>query len=336
MRQALARAGDIPPAISLGAYTGRIGIVLSGVYIGRLFVDEGLIEQSLALLEPLEELAAETPEFDLLSGRAGAIVVLLILRELTGEPRLLGLAKQFGDDLLQRAEKTSTGYSWASPSFSTSGNLAGFSHGAAGAGFALLELFSATADNRYRVGTEEAFNYERHLFDAEAQNWPDLREHSGAWDEGGRRAFATLWCHGAPGIALSRLRAVELFGDETCRAEAIAALETTHRDVRSTLPTRLGNYSLCHGLAGNAEVLLYAREVLGPTSDRYRELAIEVANDGVRSFGSPGLPWPCGTFEGETAGLFLGLAGIGLFYLRLHNTAIPSVLILRRESFSKA
>jgi lantibiotic modifying enzyme len=39
-------------------------------------------------------------------------------------------------------------------------------------------------------------------------------------------------------------------------------------------------------------------------------------------------PWPCGTFEGETTSLFLGLAGIGLFYLRLDDPAVDSVLLV--------
>jgi hypothetical protein len=32
----------------------------------------------------------------------------------------------------------------------------------------------------------------------------------------------------------------------------------------------------------------------------------------------------------------LGLAGIGYFYLRLHDPAIPSMLLLHRESLAEA
>ena len=64
------------------------------------------------------------------------------------------------------------------------------------------------------------------------------------------------------------------------------------------------------------------------------ESFIEVANAGIETYAERGLSWPCGAGGGETPSLMLGLAGIGLFYLRLRDQAMPSALILRREDFS--
>ena len=87
-----------------------------------------------------------------------------------------------------------------------------------------------------------AFAYERAHFDASEGNWPDLRDEPGGTRRGQR--YMTAWCHGAPGIALSRLRAYELLGDETCKDEAITALQTTRKWIETTLASGLSNYSL--------------------------------------------------------------------------------------------
>ena len=92
-----------------------------------------------------------------------------------------------------------------------------------------------------------------------------------------------------------------------------------------------GNFSLCHGLAGNSESLLYAYETLGPDFGDLRTASLVVAQAGLDRFASTGAPWPCGTQSMESPGLMLGLAGIGHFYLRLHDPPIRSILILHEE-----
>jgi lantibiotic modifying enzyme len=332
LRQALSRTEHTHPPESLGLYSGRVGIALTTAYVGRLLAEDELVDQATRLLAPIQAAAGDFAEFDLMSGRAGALVGLLIMSDLLDEGRYLDIAVQLGDVLLNSAETAGGGYSWSSPSFKSSGNLTGFSHGTAGVAFALLELFVATGDDRYRAAADEAFAYERQLFDPTEKNWPDLRHDDSSGGAPGTKVFSTLWCHGAPGIALSRLRAVQLLDDDTSRAEAAAAIDTTRTAVSAALLGRQGNYSLCHGLAGNAEVLLQAQQVLGSGWESCRELALEVAEEGAKTYAAPDRPWPCGTFEGETAGLFLGLAGIGLFYLRNHDPTIPSVLMLQRET----
>lgn len=199
-------------------------------------------------------------------------------------------------------------------------------------GYALLELGHATDDSEYRRAAEQAFRYERYWFDAAVGNWPDFRERLAP---GKRRplSFATYWCHGAPGIALSRLRAYEVLHDERCKDEATAALQTTREKTESTLRSGIGNFSLCHGLTGNAEVLLYGNQVLGKEWAGESTLALDVSSEGIETYAGRGLPWPCGTGFGETPNLMLGLAGIGYFYLRLSEPTVPSVLMLRSEDF---
>ncbi len=57
-----------------------------------------------------------------------------------------------------------------------------------------------------------------------------------------------------------------------------------------------------------------------------RETAEYIAETGIGSFATRHDSWPCGTMGGQTPNLMLGLAGIGLFYLRFYNPDIPSIL----------
>ena len=89
-----------------------------------------------------------------------------------------------------------------------------------------------------------------------------------------------------------------------------------------------GNYSLCHGSSGNSDLLILADDLVPGSGDR--PLAESVGRQGIEVFEQTGSPWPCGVQDaGETPNLLLGLAGIGYFYLRLHDSRrVPSVLVL--------
>ncbi len=330
VRHALSRADALRQSGRFGLYTGGFGIAYAAARVGTVLGEEELRLCAVKLLQHHMYSGGDDREFDIISGRAGAIATLLALRDVSGDPWLLDFARQLGDELLHAATVSRNGYSWASPDIPSRHNLTGFAHGAAGIGYALLELYSATDDARYRAAAEGAFSYESHWFDAEAGNWPDFRDEAGYEQRGRKRplSFATVWCHGAPGIALSRLRAYEILGDELYKREAVAALRATRRVIETWLWSGHENYSLCHGLAGNADVLLSGYRMLGEEAAADAMLARQTGCAGVESYAVRGQPWYCGTDASETPGLMLGLAGIGYFYLRLHNPNLPSVLIL--------
>lgn len=334
--QALSHVDVLPGPARPSLFAGWIGIALVAARLGKILQDENLLHAAVKIVQRCDREKPDNWEFDLFYGKAGMIVGLLILRELLDEPRLLDLCGPLARKLLSKGNKSKAGYSWPSSAMPASRNLTGFSHGAAGVGYALLELFHVTGDSKYRKAAKAAFAYERRWYDAGQQNWPDLREEPGQ-PRPSRKAlpFATAWCHGAPGIALSRLRAYEILRDDACQAESFAALETTRRAVVSWLHSPNANYSLCHGLAGNAEVLRCGSAVLGPAASQACKAALDVAAKGIESFGRDDHPWPCGTPAGENPSLMLGLAGIGYFYLRLAVPSVPSILILCREEFSR-
>lgn len=212
------------------------------------------------------------------------MVALCLAHRRTGEQALADAAAKAGDTLLTTAARSSTGWSWSSPGLRNRHDLTGLSHGTAGVAVALTDLHLLTGEPRYAKAARQALRHESHWFDREEGNWPDFREHPGR-----ARTFATLWCHGAPGIALSRLFCHEHLGDPGLADDARVALATTERATALMLDAG-GNFSLCHGLAGNAECLLG-----GPSP-----IPAEVAAHGASRYARTGIPWPCGTHTTET------------------------------------
>jgi lantibiotic modifying enzyme len=332
LNQAWSKLNDIAPVGRAGFYSGWLGAAYTRLAVAEIPGLQAAGEPELKLIESLAGSDLNQVGLDVISGSAGAIPVLLELHRRFSKDWLLDFALRHGEHLLSTGRKRDEGRSWKTLDISTRDDLTGFSHGASGIAWALLELFRATGDQRWRDPAEEGFRYERRWFDSREGNWADLRNfNESPPSSNAPPACSMAWCHGAPGIALSRLRAWEILRDETYRREAEAALATTTKSLDAQSPSAPGNFSLCHGHAGNAESLLRASQVLDPGYARTVESA---ADRGIQLYESSHAPWPCGVNGGgETPNLMLGLAGIGHFYLRLSRLdAIPSVLMVHPPS----
>src|SRR5271166_4092361 len=123
--------------------------------------------------------------------------------------------------------------------------LTGYSHGAAGAGVALVELGAAVREDTFKETGLAAFAYERRLYSAAQANWPDFRRSGGGRSRIAQQ-FSTAWCHGAPGIALSRLRAMQLAPTREIASELHAALRTTSQATAAMLNASGTSFCLCH------------------------------------------------------------------------------------------
>jgi len=335
IRHALSKADAVPPLKRFGLYTGWPGIALAAGRLAQLFGEQELLESAMGLLRRCDAEDVGEDQFDLLSGLAGAVVAALALHPLLEARSVLESAQRWGEQLLKTAVRFRDTCSWGFARERQRRRLTGISHGTTGVASALLELYMATGDEQFRAAAEGAFRYERRWFDDRSGNWPDFRgDTRPATVRSGGISYATFWCHGAPGISLSRLRAAEVLADPELRREADVGAETTLRETELWVNSGMANYSLCHGLAGNAEVLVTAAEKLGGPQEPALGLALEVAALGIAKHLKAGKPWPCGVSGGENHSLMLGLAGIGHFYLRLKDRAVPSVLLLHSQSFS--
>ena len=301
---------------SVGAFDGLGGLVYLFTHLGTLWNDAELLDEARRLAASLGELVLYDRKFDITSGAAGCIVSLAALQSVAPCERTVAAAVVCGDHLLAHAQSLQNGRAWPAY-FPAKAPLTGLAHGAGGIAWALLELFEFTGEKRFREAALDALDYEDSLFSAEKNNWPDLRELMA--DADGNPTFMAGWCHGAPGIFLARLRALQLLKREGARD----ALSRNARHAVSGLQTTLdhgfrSDHSLCHGSLGNLEPLLQASELLDGSqwTGHLQRVTAEV----LQSIHENG--WLCGVPLGvETPGLMTGIAGIGYGLLRLAEPA---------------
>ena len=262
-----------------------------------------LAEKLMGQLRPERLLADES--LDLIGGVAGLIGSLLTSRH----PVAHELAAVCGERLLTLQQEDG-GWPSALASGLSRPPLTGFSHGAAGMGAALALLAHSNGNQQAAEAAMRAIAYERSVFDKKNGNWPDFRTNNEP-DE-----FMLSWCHGAPGILLSRqvLNAARLADDQTAveieiaRATTTGALESIHAS--SQAPAA----HLCCGVLGLTSLLRVDAQASGssiqPQVARAESAVIQQAKAaGGYSFfsvdtGSLTLP-----------GLFTGQAGVALALL---------------------
>lgn len=304
----------------IGGVAGLPSVALALAAAGRLAGDPfavPLAAKAAALVTP--EAVARDRVLDVEGGAAGAALALLALYEVTGDADLLSRAALCGDRLLETKTETAPGV-WGWPD--ADGLLqAGFAHGSAGIALALGRLGAATERDDFLEGARAARRHAGELFDTERGSWPALARDGGAV----RRIAMNGWCHGAPGIALSRLGLLEAgLADEELLGELAGALATTAEG------GLLGLDHLCCGNAARIEALVAASERLGEPA--LRERAREIASAMLARAEAEGRFRFRRTAAENAAphpGFFRGLAGIGMALLRVAAPeALPSLALL--------
>ncbi|TDD89274.1 type 2 lanthipeptide synthetase LanM family protein [Actinomadura rubrisoli] len=305
----------------IGAFSGTGGIIYLLTHLHRLWDEPACLIMAKALSRGLTERIEDDKRFDILGGAAGLIPVLAGLAQATGGEGL-DQAHACAGHLLRHAEADGDTLSWPCDPGEAVGNLTGFSHGTAGIGWSLILLGRLTGRAEYIDAGRRAFAYEARHFDKDEQDWYDLRVNSGGTLRNGRH-YANAWCNGAAGIGLSRIASWAILGkdDEPLLREAHQGLSATMRNF-----PRLMNDTLCHGRAGNAELLL--RFGLLHDEAAFRIEANVQAQTLWRNLDDADE----GTSD-ATAGFFpslmIGMSGFGLHFLRLADPdRVPSPLLL--------
>jgi lantibiotic biosynthesis protein len=311
------------PLSPLSFFGGDLGVAYLAWSVGRMTQSDEILTQAGSILERVFEAFASPHMFDVIGGSAGAIPALLAMGETPGLERCQDLAIALGEEL-DRAELWRTDAPSAEGDSTTDEGLpSGFSHGAAGIGLSLFELYAATGRLDFREAARRAFEFEDTLFEPRQGNWADRRRRSG------RTRFESAWCNGAPGIALARLRAAAL--DPERREEYFAMARVGFASTRDAIERRLASprcdATPCHGLGGLIEILSIAGQILDESS--YRDCALDAARGLIARHSETG-DWPSGLYSGgPNPSLMLGIAGIGYTLLRMNNPdGVPSILLL--------
>ena len=328
MRHAMLHIDEVGGTIQSGFYSGAFGIGVTSVLVGLALEVDSLIAEGLCLLQNAARVIDSEHEIDVVGGSAGVIPLLLGCSRRFGLDELVELAQLHVQHILRRSTRSASATgederNWIQPNLSPMG-LTGYSHGNAGFANALLEVHQVVGDADLLVAVRETLRFERRHFDVAQSNWFDLREFA----KGSTLSCASAWCHGAPGIGLARIRTRELLAEDAhVPLEIKAALDATNRMLTQAVQSD-ANYSLCHGLFGNAELLLTAIQT--KQEDEVSQIALtDVLAGAIERYGITDRPWICGTNDGRaTPGLMLGISGIGYFLLRVIDASTPNVLLL--------
>lgn len=301
-----------------GGYDGLASIAYGLTKAGQLLEEDDLIADAAIAARRIRTAQIEKDErLDAMSGAAGAIPALLACHAATADEQILATAIACGRHLLQRRAPDPFGFrTW--PTLEKR-HITGFSHGAAGIAYALLQLYKVAGDAGFYRAAADAVGFEGRAFVADHNNWQDYRHAATGFAQGPR--FCMAWCHGAPGIGLGRIAALDVMDTSEVRRDIEAALASTSQ--ADLLPRD----HLCCGNAGLMDTLCSAGERFseGGWSRKARQLAARTVARRNRR-GSFSIAFQSGFFNPS---LFQGTAGVGYQLLRLADPArIPSVLLL--------
>lgn len=308
----------IAKSLGVGGGSGIASMVYSLVATSRLLKAPELLEDALEISKLIDASLIRSDKFpDVLGGSAGAVLALLPLWQETKHEAVGDLVVQCAEHLVsQQIRHNGHAGGWNSPVGSVP--MTGFSHGAAGNAYALLQAHTFSGDPSFREAAKRAVEYERSVFHPAENNWPDNRK-------GG--TFMGAWCHGAPGIGLARLGCLKHDEDEQYRGE----IETALHWVKTNQPSELDH--VCCGEFGNMELLMEAGRRLG-RADLVAEAQVRCTSVVARAQHKVnGKPSGFQSMMGRCDSMFLpgffnGMAGIGYQMLRLAAPdRIPSVLL---------
>ena len=148
----------------IGGFCGWGGIIYALTHLGGLWQEPELTDEAERVVDLLPDLIGRDEELDVISGSAGCIVALLNLHRQRPSSKTMASAILCGERLCGRAEPMPDHAGRAVRTSGAKRPLAGFSHGAAGMAWSLLQLAGATHDARFREAALEMVRYERCLF----------------------------------------------------------------------------------------------------------------------------------------------------------------------------
>lgn len=332
MRKTLKTEEVLKPK-SFGFYTGLTGIIYTAIRLYELTKKKSYLNTALRLSQNHQKNTIEhTVKADLLSGYSGSLFVFTLLYHHLKSDAILVMIRQMTRRLLQEARISETGLKWDyNRSKSAFDSLAGFSHGAAGIAYSLMQVGNYFRNDGLIYLAAQALQYEMQYFHQESNNWLDLR--LGSYRLGLPDAYkwdlnlflpemknVNSWAHGAAGIGLSRLYAWQISGNPLYFAQCKTAMNRCLSDLKKMDRT---DFSLCSGYSGMIPFLLKFQELSG--EDLRQELCFiaEQANYQYEQEGSYNTYISASPFD---FGLLSGKAGIGYMLLQLLNPGMKNAV----------
>lgn len=309
-------------AIRTGLFDGEFSIVFLYLLLYGIGKEEGYLQLAKRHAKKILPLIQKDRSFDLVGGNAGGIIALLKLYDITGDEGYLAAAKNAGDILCGHAEKMECGIGWRGLGKTP---LCGMAHGNSGILVAFARLYQRTGEKRFYDTCLKCLDYENSMYEEEFYDWKDLRDETARHGHTGGLEMA--WCHGAGGIALSRILAIETLsgkiGEETDRIR-----ERLERDIEKAVHGLEEHFlrqgmCVCHGTLGNYQILKKLRGYFdGSVMEKVKSEVYGRIMCWERE--EPDLL----AQEYHTPGFMNGLAGIGYYLLKEIDDGLPDILEL--------
>lgn len=321
----LANVDEIAKSQGTGLYTGVAGV---GFALDRTHAATKLERYARGVervLEHLERSALTSHANDVIAGHAGVGFYLLQQYREHASTRALRLARSVGDRLLERKRAKHDGDFWdVGTGAGPRNTYPNFSHGAAGIGAFLIDLYDATRDTRYRDAALGAARYLIAIADTSNDGLRVPRFDPDEYAQGESPLYYLSWCHGPAGTARFFHRLGEVTEDEDWFAWRNRA---GHGLLSCALPERQegfwNNVGVCCGNVGIAEFALAMHRRTKQSA--YEDLLDALTKDLLQRTrkDQSGRSWVHAEHRvrpedlAAQTGYMQGAAGIGTFLLRL-------------------
>ncbi|MFW0715528.1 lanthionine synthetase LanC family protein [Pedobacter sp. N23S346] len=303
-------------------YTGIGGVIYTNLKIFEVTGNQKYLNAALHLtLDHQQQLSDGLSKADLLSGYTGNLLVFTLLYHHSQNEQVKRLINLLLDRLVNEARVSETGLKWDyNQSKKSYDSMAGFSHGASGIAYVLMQLSVYFDAPGLLYLAEEALAYEMQYFHAPAKNWLDLRIGNYNLSKPGAHlwqldtfvsdmAGVNAWAHGAAGVGLSRSLAFEFTQNEIYSKQCEDALERCLSDLeKSARP----DFTLVSGYLGMIPLLMRYKNRQGVNDQISKMVGGAIKQYQKTNNYSEYLS--CGEHD---YGLFSGKAGAGYMLLQL-------------------
>jgi lantibiotic modifying enzyme len=277
-------------------------------------------------------------QYDLLSGQAGILLAVLHLYANTKEPSLLITIDEIINKLITGSHIGRTGLKWDTNKHGYD-SLTGFSHGASGIAFVLLQAAQFLQAPGLQYLAMQAYEYEYNYYEQHTGNFMDLRVGAArmtaireqyqyelnTWPIGAFQptmSGISSWAHGAAGCAISRLFAINITHHQPYASQARKALAYSWQYFRQQKQI---DYSLSSGYGGIAAAFTLAARVLNEPVWQTR--AMIIARSAIAYYGKEHTYNSKIKHNTTDCGLFSGLAGVGYWLLNCIQPRVASNIL---------
>ncbi|KAI3466131.1 hypothetical protein Pfo_022794 [Paulownia fortunei] len=273
---------------------GQAGVYALGAVVAHHNGDEQLCDRYITQFKEIK-LSKDLPD-ELLYGRAGFLWACSFLNKNIGKNTISSTRmRSVVDEIIKSGQQLAKGrcplmFEWHGKKYW------GAAHGLAGIINVLMDMDLKPDEVEHVKGTLRYMIKNR---------FPSGNYPSG---EGSETDRLVHWCHGAPGVALTLVKAAKVFGSEELLQAAIDAGEVVWN---RGLLKRVG---ICHGISGNAYVFLLLYQLTGKSEFLYRAKAFACfLHDRAQTLISEGI-----MHGGDRPySLFEGIGGMAYLFLEM-------------------